>query len=187
MKRAFFTALAVVYACLLGAIGWTAIRTGEPPHRRAVDDHRTSSQPFSPPREVELSTVQQVLTAYRTQALDEIGAYVAAVRQAELDAFLASLAPPPPPVTVTPPTVAGGAVTTGECGGATNGADQFIQRESGGNPGIYNQGGSGAWGCYQIMPGTWAASCSDLGVHGQASPAAQAACASRLPLSAWAL
>lgn len=74
---------------------------------------------------------------------------------------------------------------TGQCGGATNGADQYIARESGGNPGIYNTGGSGAWGCYQIMPGTWASSCSDLGQHGTASPAAQAACASRLPLSAW--
>lgn len=77
---------------------------------------------------------------------------------------------------------------TGVCGGATNGADQFISRESGGNPSVYNTGGSGAWGCYQIMPGTWAgAGCNELGAHGSASPAAQAACASRLPLSAWNL
>jgi len=75
--------------------------------------------------------------------------------------------------------------STGACGGATNGADQFIARESGGNPGIYNAGGSGAWGCYQVMPGTWASSCSDIGTFGSATPAQQAQCASRLPLSAW--
>jgi hypothetical protein len=73
----------------------------------------------------------------------------------------------------------------GSCGGATNGADQFINRESGGDPNIYNTTGSGAWGCYQIMPQTWSSSCSDLGAHGSADPSAQAACASRLPLSAW--
>lgn len=76
--------------------------------------------------------------------------------------------------------------TGGACGGATNGADAFINRESKGNPTIYNTQGSGAWGCYQIMPGTWASSCSDLGQHGSASASVQAACASRLPLSAWA-
>lgn len=72
---------------------------------------------------------------------------------------------------------------SGPCGGATNGADQFIARESGGDPTAENP--SGAWGCYQIMPGTWAGSCSDLGDEHSASPAVQAQCASRLPLSAW--
>src|SRR5580765_3799400 len=59
---------------------------------------------------------------------------------------------------------------TGACGGATNGADQYIGRESGGDPSIMNGGGHAAspfdagraWGCYQIMPGTWAGSCSDI-------------------------
>ncbi len=73
----------------------------------------------------------------------------------------------------------------GPCGGATNGADAYIWRESRGDPGVYNTGGSGAYGCYQIMPATWAASCSDLGPLEGSSPQAQAACASRLPLSAW--
>jgi len=72
----------------------------------------------------------------------------------------------------------------GACGGATNGADRFIGAESGGNPNARNP--SGAWGCYQIMPGTWSSSCSDLGAHGSASTSAQAACASRLPSSSWA-
>jgi hypothetical protein len=72
----------------------------------------------------------------------------------------------------------------GACGGATNGADRFIGAESGGNPNARNP--SGAWGCYQIMPGTWQSSCSDLGQHGSASTDAQAQCASRLPSSSWA-
>jgi hypothetical protein len=72
----------------------------------------------------------------------------------------------------------------GACGGASNGADAYIGRESGGNPNARNA--SGAWGCYQIMPGTWSSSCSDLGQHGSASTQAQAQCASRLPSSSWA-
>ena len=78
----------------------------------------------------------------------------------------------------------GGSNVGGACGGATNGADAYIGRESGGNPNARNS--SGAWGCYQIMPGTWSSSCSDLGQHGSASTSAQAQCASRLPSSAWA-
>src|SRR5437762_11041779 len=58
----------------------------------------------------------------------------------------------------------GGSSVGGACGGATNGADRFIGAESGGNPNARNS--SGAWGCYQIMPGTWQSSCSDLGQHG---------------------
>jgi soluble lytic murein transglycosylase-like protein len=78
----------------------------------------------------------------------------------------------------------GGSTVSGACGGAANGADRFIGAESGGNPNARNA--SGAWGCYQIMPGTWASTCSDLGAHGSASTSAQAACASRLPSSSWA-
>ena len=77
----------------------------------------------------------------------------------------------------------GGSSVGGACGGATNGADRFIGAESGGNPNARNS--SGAWGCYQIMPGTWRSSCSDLGAHGSASTDAQAQCASRLPSSSW--
>src|SRR5918994_3893221 len=78
----------------------------------------------------------------------------------------------------------GGGSVGGACGGATNGADRFIGAESGGDPNARNS--SGAWGCYQIMPGTWSSSCSDLGQHGSASTDAQAQCASRLPSSSWA-
>jgi hypothetical protein len=78
----------------------------------------------------------------------------------------------------------GGGNVGGACGGASNGADRFIGAESGGNPNARNP--SGAWGCYQIMPGTWRSSCSDLGQHGSAGTDAQAQCASRLPSSSWA-
>lgn len=127
---------------------------------------------------------------------EQIAAYLAAVeQQRQIDAYLAALeetrlaneeaarrASAAARVVASQPRNSG---VTGVCGGATNGADQFISHESGGNPGVYNTQGSGAWGCYQIMPGTWASSCSDLGQHGSASPEQQAACASRLPMSAW--
>lgn len=119
----------------------------------------------------------------------EVGGYVVARARADLVAYLASI---PPPVAVEStmepahPVAAPATGAVGACGGATNGADQFIMRESGGDPNALNP--SGAWGCYQIMPGTWAgAGCDDLGPYGSASPAAQAQCASRLPDSAWAL
>src|SRR5262245_48831981 len=118
--------------------------------------------------------VQAVRQEEETRAMQAVAAYVSSVRQQQSQARV-----------VAPQQVTRSSGATGSCGGATNGADRYIQRESGGNPGIYNTGGSGAWGCYQIMPGTWSSSCRDLGVYGQADAATQAACASRLPLSAW--
>lgn len=58
--------------------------------------------------------------------------------------------------------------------------DAIVNRESGGNPHIVNPS-SGAYGCFQIIPSTWAASCSDLA----RDVAGQRECASRLPSSAW--
>ena len=74
---------------------------------------------------------------------------------------------------------------------SSSGGGDFLScvrnRESGGNYGVYNSGGSGAAGAYQFMPGTWnsiAASVgrSDLvGVDpAQASPADQDAMAAAL-------
>ena len=60
-------------------------------------------------------------------------------------------------------------------------------RESGGNYGIYNSGGSGAAGAYQFMPGTWNSTAASsgrgdlVGVDpAQASPADQDAMAQAL-------
>jgi hypothetical protein len=65
--------------------------------------------------------------------------------------------------------------------------DCVRQRESGGNYGIYNTGGSGAAGAYQFLPGTWngiAASSGRTDLVGvdpaQASPADQDAMAQAL-------
>src|SRR5215211_588133 len=77
----------------------------------------------------------------------------------------------------------GGSSVGGACGGATNGADSYIGRESGGNPNARNP--SGAWGCYQIMPGTWSSSCSDLGQHVSAGTEAHAHYTSPLPEGLW--
>lgn len=58
----------------------------------------------------------------------------------------------------------------------------IIQKESGGNPNAVNSS-SGAFGCYQLMPMHYSAggACADLG----RDVAGQAACAQRLPPSAW--
>ena len=60
-------------------------------------------------------------------------------------------------------------------------------RESGGNYGIYNEGGSGAAGAYQFMPGTWSSIAASVGRGdlvgvdpAQASPADQDAMAQAL-------
>jgi hypothetical protein len=60
-------------------------------------------------------------------------------------------------------------------------------RESGGNYGIYNSGGSGAAGAYQFLPGTWNSIAASVGRYdlvgidpAQASPADQDAMAAAL-------
>jgi hypothetical protein len=131
----------------------------------------------------------QEIVAFVESVIAEENARAVAEAQAAADRAAAAQAAASRQVTRSAPAPAtssgGGGGVSGACGGATNGADGFIARESGGNPNVYNAQGSGAWGCYQIMPQTWAGSCSDLGSHGSASVEAQAACASRLPLSSW--
>ena len=114
----------------------------------------------------------------------ELFLQAAAAAEAEHAAAAANARKPKPAAPTGRGGSSGGSSVGGACGGATNGADAYIGRESGGNPNARNS--SGAWGCYQIMPGTWSSSCSDLGQHGSASTEAQAQCASRLPSSSWA-
>ena len=74
---------------------------------------------------------------------------------------------PPPPTTVAPPPPVAAPAPSGGCSGwadlvaayfppaqvAT--ACRVMACESGGNPGVHNEAGSGASGLFQFMPGTW--------------------------------
>lgn len=95
------------------------------------------------------------------------------------------LAPPPAPVVVTdtpapvayapPEPMSYTTHTTYSSGGASPVPTWITNRESGGSYTAVNPS-SGAYGKYQIIPSTWAATCGDLG-H---DPAGQDQCAARL-------
>jgi hypothetical protein len=73
-----------------------------------------------------------------------------------------------------PPSGGGGG---GDCYGSDV-PSYIVNRESGGSSTARNP--SGAYGCFQIMPGTWGGTCSDLGSLNGSSAAAQTECANRL-------
>lgn len=115
----------------------------------------------------------------------ELNDYVNALQAQALDDYIAALRAAQAPVQVGPSRGGSAYVASNSYPG------DFLacvrQRESGGNYGVYNAGGSGAAGAYQFMPGTWngiAASIgrSDLvGVDpAQAAPADQDAMAQAL-------
>lgn len=196
--RPFLAGFVAVTAMTVGVGFAASVKPDHPSHAERPNGGRslaeaTTAPLVAPPplhdappavvAEALVSMIGDYMNAVRTQA---IGDYLAYQTELDREAYLAALADaaarahaiieqPTPPV----------ATSTGACGGATNGADQFIGRESGGDPSAQNP--SGAYGCYQIMPGTWAGSCSDLGPEMGASADVQAQCASRLPMSAWAL
>lgn len=181
MRRAVVTFICVLILCVGVALATTGGGSSRPAPEVAARATIPTTTTIDP---VAASQLTGDLTAI---AREQVADYIAAVERDELAAFVASI-PPPAPSFVAPEPVSPQVTSSvgGACGGATNGADQFIARESGGDPNALNP--SGAYGCYQIMPGTWAgAGCDDLGAYGSASPAAQAACASRLSLSAWNL
>ena len=106
-----------------------------------------------------------------------VGEYIASLQAAEAQAAAVAAAPPPRASTTT--------VYSSSYPG------DFLacvrQRESGGNYGVYNSGGSGAAGAYQFMPGTWNSIAASTGRGdlvgldpAQASPADQDAMAQAL-------
>ena len=182
---------AVAPTMVAAAIGWagSARAQGSDPRSERFDELGLVRPAAASHRHVD-----GVLTA-AARAVDE-KRWIEGAQRRQLEVFFdgilvaeaekataAANANKPKPVAPTGRGGGGGGSVGGACGGASNGADRYIARESGGNPNARNA--SGAWGCYQIMPGTWSSSCSDLGPHGSASTEAQAACASRLPQSSW--
>jgi soluble lytic murein transglycosylase-like protein len=181
--------LAVAPALVAAAIAWAGIARAQGPDAKPTRlDELGSVRPAAAsqhPVDSALAAASQAVAEKRwieaAQAY-QLELFYQAVAAAEAEKAEAAKARKP--AAPTGRGGSGGSAVSGSCGGATNGADRFIGAESGGNPNARNP--SGAWGCYQIMPGTWSGSCSDLGQHGSASTEAQAACASRLPSSSWA-
>jgi soluble lytic murein transglycosylase-like protein len=190
MRKRFKAALApvVIVAAIAGAAGYRAQDSGSPKRLDELSQERpaaathfpvegalaAASQDAAEKRFVEAFNAHQAELFFQAAAAAEAEKAAEAERAAKAKSAAR---------TGRGGSGGGGSTVGGSCGGATNGADRFIGAESGGNPNARNS--SGAWGCYQIMPGTWSSSCSDLGQHGSASTEAQAACASRLPSSSW--
>lgn len=176
----------VLVAAVAGAAGYRAQDSGSGRRLDELSKERPAAASTHFPVDGAITAASQAADEKRwVEAFQahqaELFFQVAAAAEAEQAAAAANARRPAAP---TSRGGGGGSNVGGACGGATNGADAYIGRESGGNPNARNA--SGAWGCYQIMPGTWSGSCSDLGQYGSASTSAQAACASRLPSSSWA-
>jgi Transglycosylase SLT domain len=177
----------VIVAAVAGAAGYRAQDSGSGRRLDELSKERPAAATHFPVDGALIAAsraadVKRFLDAVQAQQLDE---FFQAAAAAEAEQAAAAANARKKPVAPTGRGGGGGGTSVGgACGGATNGADAYIARESGGNPNARNA--SGAWGCYQIMPGTWSSSCSDLGAYGSAGTSAQAACASRLPSSAWA-
>jgi hypothetical protein len=178
---------AVIVAAVAGAAGYRAQDTGSGRRLDELSQERPAAATHFPVEGALIAASRaadekRLLEAVQAQQLD---AFFQAAAAAEAEQAAAAANARKKPAAPTGRGGGGGSTSVGgACGGATNGADAFIARESGGNPNARNA--SGAWGCYQIMPGTWSSSCSDLGAYGSAGTSAQAQCASRLPSSAWA-
>lgn len=179
----------VLVAAIAGAAGYRAQDSGSGKRLDELSQERPAAATHFPVDGALIAASRAADEKRWTEAFQaheaELFFQAAAAAEAEQAAAAANARKPKPAA----PTGRGGSSGAGTsvggaCGGASNGADAFIGRESGGNPNARNS--SGAWGCYQIMPGTWSSSCSDLGQHGSASTEAQAQCASRLPSSSWA-
>ncbi len=192
MRKRFKAALApvVIVAAIAGAAGYRAQDSGSGKRLDELSQERPAAATQFPVEGALAAASQDAAEKRFVEAFNahqaELFFQAAAAAEAEQAAAAANAANAKKKAAA--PTGRGGSSSggsvSGACGGASNGADAFIGRESGGNPNARNP--SGAWGCYQIMPGTWQSSCSDLGQHGSASTEAQAQCASRLPSSSWA-
>ena len=189
MRKRLRAALApvVIVAAIAGAAGYRAQDSGSAKRLDELSQERPAAATHFPVEGALVAASQDAAEKRFVEAFDahqaEMFFQAAAAAEAEQAAAAANAKKKAAAPTGRGGSSSGGNVG-GSCGGATNGADRFIGAESGGNPNARNA--SGAWGCYQIMPGTWNSSCSDLGQHGSASTDAQAQCASRLPSSSWA-
>jgi hypothetical protein len=176
----------VIVTAIAGAAGYRAQGSGSASRLDELSRERPAAATHFPVEGALMAASQAVDEKRYLEAVqrNQTEAFLQAIAAAEAEKAAAAAAAAKPRKPAAPTGRGGGGSVSGACGGATNGADRFIGAESGGNPNARNA--SGAWGCYQIMPGTWSSSCSDLGQHGSAGTDAQAQCASRLPSSSWA-
>jgi hypothetical protein len=180
MRYAARSLAVVVLTVFVGALLWAALRAGPPIHRRPSEHRRTHE--ITEPNLADLPATEALMTylsAVREQQIRDVGAYIAAVQEAELAAYLEAITPPPPPApTYSAPVRASGArsyawweaIATCESGNTNAWRTGYYGLEAGYPIGhlsksdqlawaerIYAQYGDGAWGCspvaWQNVPG----------------------------------
>jgi hypothetical protein len=156
-----------VIAALSAPVAWSALKGDGP-----VDVAPTAA----PAPKFELSSREVALNraaAWRGLTVGYLRDTAALQAEAERRAVLAAASRPRSSGS------GGGASVTGECTGGPVSAT-VVQNESGGDPNVWNTQGSGAWGCWQIIPRTWNGLCSDIGPHGATGVDGQRECANRI-------
>lgn len=184
MRKHRFALIITVYAIGI-AIAITLFVTSSTPSKGATSSWKSSALvvsqvlPTTPDKDSISQVMAQRRTFYNDLVVQETAAltYLAAVNRLNAQEKLASQMRPGPTSRVSTTTAA--PVASGD-----SELNCIAQAESGGNPTIYNESGSGASGLYQFMPGTW----DDYDGYANAAdaPAAvQTQKAEQTPLSAW--
>lgn len=183
LPKAFFTALVLTVTTAIFGAGLAVNKQLETEpislvyDPRAAEDEKAAAIATGQLKERIDAELRWKTTVFLNWAYEqEVARYLEAAARAEAERAAAAAAANAQRRTISAPRGGGGAPVSGACtGGPVN--ETVVQNESGGNPNARNP--SGAWGCWQIMPGTWS-SLGCAGTHGSASVDQQRDCANKV-------